>query len=149
MKSAALWAMALVLTVGLVGRAQAQPEVGKAKIINSQGKTVGDISIEHMASATLFLWGHGMSVPYDGQSAWREKFHMDESAVQRLGRAVIRAGVSLPFILLYAFVPRPDSTSMTGPSLCEPQRNSATSSHLMRSRFCRKATSKPLESRRR
>jgi Cu-Zn family superoxide dismutase len=56
MKSA-LWAMALVpvLAVGLVGRAQAQPEVAKAKIINSQGKTVGDISIEHMASATLFL----------------------------------------------------------------------------------------------
>ena len=27
---------------------------------------------------------------------------MDEGAVQRLGRSVIRAGVSLPFVLLYA-----------------------------------------------
>jgi hypothetical protein len=56
--------------------------------------------------ATLALWGNGMAQPYDGQMAWRERFHMDESAVQRLGRAVIRAGVSLPFVLLYALSPR-------------------------------------------
>lgn len=61
--------------------------------------------------ATLFLWGQTMSAPYDGQAAWREKFHMDEHAVQRLGRSVIRAGVSLPFILLYAFAPKPDAAS--------------------------------------
>ena len=61
--------------------------------------------------ATLFLWGQAMSGPYDGQAAWREKFHMDEHAVQRLGRSVIRAGVSLPFILLYAFAPKPDAAS--------------------------------------
>jgi hypothetical protein len=36
---------------------------------------------------------------------------MDEHAVQRLGRSVIRAGVSLPFILLYAFAPKPDTGS--------------------------------------
>lgn len=65
----------------------------------------------HLA-ATLFLWGETMSVPYDGQSAWREKFHMDDSAVQRLGRSVIRAGVSLPFILLYAFMPKPEPAAM-------------------------------------
>jgi hypothetical protein len=59
----------------------------------------------------MFLWGEAMSQPYDGQAAWREKFHMDDSAVQRLGRSVIRAGVSLPFILLYAFMPRPDAAS--------------------------------------
>ncbi|HEX2692039.1 MAG TPA: hypothetical protein VHN14_35765, partial [Kofleriaceae bacterium] len=39
-------------------------------------------------------------------------FHMDENAVQRLGRSVIRAGVSLPFILLYAFAPKPDGASL-------------------------------------
>ncbi len=65
----------------------------------------------HLA-ATLMLWGGAMSQPYDGQTAWREKFHMDESAVQRLGRSVIRAGVSLPFVLLYAFAPKPESGSM-------------------------------------
>jgi hypothetical protein len=59
--------------------------------------------------ASLMLWGDAMSLGYDGQTAWREKFHMDDNAVQRLGRAVIRAGVSLPFVLLYAFTPRPES----------------------------------------
>src|SRR2546430_2411958 len=65
----------------------------------------------HLA-ATAFLWGHTMSAPYDGQTAWRERFHMDESAVQRLGRSVIPAGVTLPFILLYALLPKPDAASM-------------------------------------
>jgi len=65
----------------------------------------------HLA-ATVLLWGHAMSQPYDGQTAWRERFHMDEHAVQRLGRSVIRAGVSLPFILLYALAPRPDAASL-------------------------------------
>jgi hypothetical protein len=56
--------------------------------------------------ATLMLWGSTMSVAYDGQTAWRERFHMDDSAVQRLGRSVIRAGVSLPMVLIYAFTPK-------------------------------------------
>ncbi len=65
----------------------------------------------HLA-ATLFLWGNTMAVSYDGQTAWREKFHMDDNAVQRLGRSVIRAGVSLPFVLLYALAPKPESASL-------------------------------------
>jgi hypothetical protein len=65
----------------------------------------------HLA-ATVMLWGDAMAVPYDGQTAWREKFHMDDNAVQRLGRAVIRAGVSLPFVLLYALAPKPDAGSL-------------------------------------
>jgi hypothetical protein len=64
----------------------------------------------HLA-ATVFLWGQAMSEPYDGQSAWREKFHMDDSAVQRLGRSVIRAGLGLPIVLIYAFAPRPEGAS--------------------------------------
>jgi hypothetical protein len=60
----------------------------------------------HLA-ATLMLWGSSMSKPYDGRTEWREKLHMDEHAVQRLGRSVIRAGITLPFILLYAFMPKP------------------------------------------
>jgi hypothetical protein len=64
----------------------------------------------HLA-ATLLLWGNAMSEPYDGQTAWREKLHMDDSAVQRLGRSVIRAGVSLPFVLLYALAPKPDDAT--------------------------------------
>jgi hypothetical protein len=58
--------------------------------------------------AMLALWGAAMAVPYDGQTKWRERFHMDDNAVQRLGRSVIRAGVSLPMVLLYAFQPKPE-----------------------------------------
>ena len=34
---------------------------------------------------------------------------MDDNAVHRLGRSVIRAGVSLPIVLLYALAPKPPS----------------------------------------
>jgi hypothetical protein len=65
----------------------------------------------HLA-ATVFLWGHTMSGPYDGQAGWRERFHMDDSAVQRLGRSVIRAGIMLPFFVLYALAPKPGDAVM-------------------------------------
>ena len=65
----------------------------------------------HLA-ATVMLWGHAMSEGYDGQQAWRERFHMDDNAVQRLGRSVIRAGVSLPMVLLYALAPKPGSAEL-------------------------------------
>jgi hypothetical protein len=69
--------------------------------------------ITHLA-AVLMLWGETMSKPYDGQTAWREKWHMDDNAVQRLGRSVIRAGVSLPFVLLYALAPKPETAMIAG-----------------------------------
>lgn len=59
----------------------------------------------HVA-AVLSLWGSAMSQSYDGKPEWREKLHMDDSAVQRLGRSVIRAGVSLPIVLIYALAPK-------------------------------------------
>lgn len=101
------WARWYAVGVGLYGVITAAVgiwQVGAEPVLLFIGGT-------HLA-ATVFLWGHAMSEPYDGQAAWREKFHMDESAVQRLGRSVIRAGVSLPFILLYAFAPKPDGASL-------------------------------------
>jgi hypothetical protein len=101
------WARWYAVGVGLYGvitAAVGMWQIGAEPILLFIGGT-------HLA-ATMFLWGEAMSQPYDGQAAWRDKFHMDDSAVQRLGRSVIRAGVSLPFILLYAFMPRPDSASM-------------------------------------
>jgi hypothetical protein len=98
------WARWYAVGVGLYGvitAAVGMWQIGAEPILLFIGGT-------HLA-ATMFLWGEAMSQPYDGQAAWREKFHMDDSAVQRLGRSVIRAGVSLPFILLYAFMPRPES----------------------------------------
>jgi hypothetical protein len=101
------WARWYAVGVGLYGvitAAVGMWQIGAEPVLLFIGGT-------HLA-ATVFLWGHVMSEPYDGQAAWRAKFHMDENAVQRLGRSVIRAGVSLPFILLYAFAPKPDGASM-------------------------------------
>jgi hypothetical protein len=98
------WARWFAVGVGLYGVITAAVgiwQIGAEPLLIFVGGT-------HLA-ATMFLWGNAMSEPYDGQAAWREKFHMDDSAVQRLGRSVIRAGVSLPFILLYALMPRPDA----------------------------------------
>jgi hypothetical protein len=101
------WARWYAVGVGLYGVITAVVgiwQIGAEPVLLFIGGT-------HLA-ATLFLWGHAMSEPYDGQTAWRAKFHMDESAVQRLGRSVIRAGVSLPFILLYALTPKPDALGL-------------------------------------
>ena len=101
------WARWYAVGVGLYGvitSAVGVWQIGAEPILLFVGGT-------HLV-ATLLLWGGAMSQPYDGQTAWREKFHMDENAVQRLGRSVIRAGVSLPFVLLYALAPKPESASL-------------------------------------
>lgn len=99
----ARWYSVGVGIYGIITAAVGMWQIGAEPVLLFIGGT-------HLA-ATVFLWGQAMAEPYDGQAAWREKFHMDDSAVQRLGRSVIRAGVSLPFILLYAFVPRPDGAA--------------------------------------
>lgn len=96
------WARWYAVGVGLYGvitAAVGMWQIGAEPVLMFIGGT-------HLA-ATLMLWGNAMSQPYDGQTAWREKLHMDDNAVQRLGRSVIRAGVSLPMILLYALAPKP------------------------------------------
>lgn len=96
------WARWYSVGVGLYGvitAAVGMWQIGAEPILVFVGGT-------HLA-ATLMLWGEAMSEHYDGQTAWRQKLHMDEGAVQRLGRSVIRAGVSLPFVLLYALAPKP------------------------------------------
>jgi hypothetical protein len=103
------WARWYAVGVGLYGvitAAAGMWQVGAEPVLLFVGGT-------HLAAAVL-LWGEAMSKPYDGQTAWRERFHMDENAVQRLGRSVIKAGVSLPFILLYALLPRPDAATTLG-----------------------------------
>ncbi len=101
------WARWYAVGVGLYGVITATVgiwQIGAEPVLLFVGGT-------HLA-ATVLLWGQTMSQPYDGQTAWRERFHMDDNAVQRLGRSVIRAGVSLPFILLYALAPKPDTASL-------------------------------------
>ncbi|HTR51175.1 MAG TPA: hypothetical protein VMJ10_10750 [Kofleriaceae bacterium] len=95
------WARWYAVGVGLYGiitAAVGMWQIGPEPVLLFMAATHG--------AATLMLWGEAMSQSYDGQTAWREKFHMDEHAVQRLGRSVIRAGVSLPFVLLYALMPK-------------------------------------------
>lgn len=57
---------------------------------------------------SLTLWGNGMSRAFDGRTEWRERFHMDENATHRLGKAVIKLGLSLPYVVMYALAPRED-----------------------------------------
>ena len=95
------WARWYAVGVGLYGvivAALGMWQVGAEPIILFMGGT-------HLAAAFM-LWGQSMSASYDGQTKWRERFHMDDNAVHRLGRSVIRAGVSLPFVLLYALQPK-------------------------------------------
>jgi len=59
----------------------------------------------HLLSAVALLGG-AMKSAFDGRKEWRERFHLDESATERLGKAVIRVGVSLPYVLMYALAPK-------------------------------------------
>jgi hypothetical protein len=93
------WARWYAVGIGLFGVIVAVALIWQTKTFEEMFLFIGGT---HLFVA-LSLWGESMSGPFDGQQAWREKFHMDDNAVQRLGRSVIRAGVSLPFILLYAF----------------------------------------------
>jgi hypothetical protein len=58
------------------------------------------------------LWGRGMAERFDGRAEWRARFHMDESASNRLGKAVMRAGISLPYIVMYALAPREGAATL-------------------------------------
>ncbi len=65
-------------------------------------------ALTHLA-ITGAMWGNGMSRSFDGRKEWRERFHLDESATNRLGKSVIRVGVSLPYVVLFALAPREDA----------------------------------------
>ncbi len=58
------------------------------------------------AGLSLLLWGGVMSLGFDGRKEWRERFHLDENATHKLGKSVIRLGISLPYIVLYALAPK-------------------------------------------
>ena len=101
------WARWFAVGVGLYGvitSAAGLWQLGAEPVLLFVGGT-------HLA-AVVMLWGSSMSETYDGQTAWREKLHMDESAVQRLGRSVIPAGVSLPLVLIYALAPKPGGATL-------------------------------------
>jgi len=64
------------------------------------------------AAIPLALWGDSIAAMFDGRPEWREKFHLDEHATRRLGKSIIRVGVSLPYIVMYALAPK-EGAAMT------------------------------------
>jgi hypothetical protein len=68
-------------------------------------------ALTHGAVSTL-LWGPRVAAQFDGRADWRERFHLDENATHRLGRAIIRVGLTLPFLLAYGLAPREGAGQM-------------------------------------
>jgi hypothetical protein len=54
----------------------------------------------------LGLLGDEAAAFYDGRKDWRERWKMDQNAVNRLGKAVMRAGASLPYLIIAGLVPK-------------------------------------------
>jgi hypothetical protein len=95
------WARWYAVGVGLSGVVSAAVgawQMGPEPVLLFLGGTHGLVA--------LCLWGEGMARGFDGRTEWRARFHLDENAVHRLGRAVIRVGMSLPYVLAYALAPR-------------------------------------------
>ena len=52
------------------------------------------------------LFGSGLASTFEGRSDWRERWRMDEQAANRLGKAVQRAGASLPYLVMAGLAPK-------------------------------------------
>jgi|JI10StandDraft_1071094.scaffolds.fasta_scaffold56992_4 hypothetical protein len=63
------------------------------------------IAVTHGVMA-IVLVGEHMAAGFDGRPEWRARFHLDEPAVERLGKSVTRAAMSLPFLLAWALAPK-------------------------------------------
>jgi hypothetical protein len=58
---------------------------------------------------TVLLWGPHMAERYELRQGWRERLKLQESSVERLRNAVVSAGMTIPFLILYAFGPGGDA----------------------------------------
>ena len=67
------------------------------------------------AAVAILLAGDTMALKFDGRLDWRARFHLDDNGVERLGKSVTRAGMSLPWLLLYVLLPRPAETAVLIP----------------------------------
>ena len=63
------------------------------------------IAITH-GILTVVLVGEAMAAGFEGRAEWRLRFHLDEPAVERLGKSVTRAAMSLPFLIAWALAPK-------------------------------------------
>ena len=58
------------------------------------------------ALLTIALLGKGPASVFDGRKDWRERYRMDENAANRLGKAIMRAGASLPYLIVAGLAPK-------------------------------------------
>jgi len=66
------------------------------------------------AVVVLALLGQGPSSAFDGRKDWREKYKMDDSAANRLGKSIINAGASLPYLILAGLAPKQGMAAALG-----------------------------------
>jgi hypothetical protein len=52
------------------------------------------------------LLGQGPASAFDARTDWRHKWHMDDHAANKLGKAVQRAGASLPYLVMAGLAPK-------------------------------------------
>jgi hypothetical protein len=64
------------------------------------------------ALAALLMLGQGPVSSYEGRRDWRERWKLDDNAVNRLGRSVTRAGASIPYLVMAALAPREQGMAM-------------------------------------
>ena len=57
------------------------------------------------ALVSAFLAGEAMAAGFDGRADWRSRYHLDDTGVQRLGKSVVRAAMSLPILIMWALAP--------------------------------------------
>lgn len=101
------WARWFAIGLGLYGLSTgvlAIWQIGPEPVMLFYALTHGAVSI--------LLWGPRVAAQFDGRADWRERFHMDENATHRLGRAIIRVGLTLPFLLAYGLAPREGAGEM-------------------------------------
>src|SRR5262245_11963444 len=55
---------------------------------------------------SVMLLGRGPQAAFDGRKDWRERYRMDENAANRLGKAIMRAGASLPYLIMAGLAPK-------------------------------------------
>ena len=68
----------------------------------------------------LALVGKGPALAFDGRKDWRERWRMDDNSVNRLGKAVMRAGASVPYLIMAGLAPKQGMGAGALALLCGP-----------------------------
>lgn len=62
----------------------------------------------------LLLQGEKMAEAFDWQTAWRERFHVEDEAVIRIRKTVVRAVSGLPTMIMFLLAPREQGMAIAG-----------------------------------